>query len=214
MDVSQILNLLGSLSIGLDDPSESDIDVYINYLNIAYRELLQETIIQNPNVPILTEVVVSTELDGVLPGLLTQDPFIIKTVFDSDRNVPLKPTNLDAIQRTDPGITKTGLPSQWYYSSGSINLYPKFAGNIGVTYIAQPALLDVNTISANILIPRMYQYILADGAAYYVFQSETGFKDQMKMAACSDRWQKGKRDLFSYYKNLGGQKFYSTYSAV
>jgi hypothetical protein len=68
--------------------------------------------------------------------------------------------------------------------------------------------------STQILIPPLYKQILADGASYYLFQSETGFKDQLKMQAAMMRWKEGKQKLFAYMKNRGGNKFFSTYSAA
>lgn len=303
MDVSQILSLLGTLSIGLDQPTDSDIVVYMLYLNIAYSEILQETISQNPNVPILTDTLIPSSSGQISPSQFSQIPFIFKTVYDAGSNRTLTATNLQAIQKKDPGFIRSGMPLEWYYSGGNLNIYPyygnsfnslsnvsftwvsatsftmnitdnslianffvgqnlqlsinnivynlqiapgginttvpnkitftvsgdsipSFTGtdvvslsyasfsNIGVTYIAQPALLTPLTLSANILIPALYQYILADGAAYYVFQSETGFKDQTKMQTSYTRWMEGKQKLFAYLKNFGGQKYYSTYSPV
>lgn len=300
MDVSQILQLLGTLSIGLDQPSDSDIVVYLLYLNIAYSEILQETLTQNPNVPILTDTLIPASNGSISMIQFSQNPFIIKTVYDAGSNITLRPTNLQAIQEKDPQFLSSSAPSQWYMSGGNVNIYPyptynntpsinsfvwisatsftinisdnsivadffigqtlqlsintvvytvqiavidvsvlnqitftvtgtsipAFTGadaiflsyasfsNIGITYIPQPALLTQLTLSANILIPSLYQYILADGAAYYVFQSETGFKDQTKMQTSYTRWMEGKQRLFAYLRNQGGQKYYSTYSPV
>jgi hypothetical protein len=300
MDVSQILQLLGTLSIGLDQPSDSDIVVYLLYLNIAYSEILQETISQNPNVPILTDTLIPGSNGAIAMSQFSQPPFIIKTVYDASANVPLMATNLQKVQQKDPGFLSSGYPSEWYMSGGNLNIYPypsftntptidsfvwvsstsftinisdnsiiadffvgqtlqlsidtviytvqiseidlnvpnqitftvtgtpipDFSGadsvslsfasfrNIGVTYIPQPALLTQQMVSAQILIPPLYQYILADGAAYYVFQSETGFKDPIKMQTSYARWIEGKQRLFAYLRNQGGQKYYSTYSVV
>lgn len=300
MNVSDIIALLGSLSIGLDDPSDSDIAVYLKYLNIAYTEILQETIAQSSQVRIVTDTLIPFSNGEILEGQFSQTPFVFKMVYDVTSNTPLSRTTLDAVQSRDPGFQRSGTPREWYSSSGSLWVYPSlgnsFTGisgisftyisgnaftintssdlsgsffvnqnlqlvvngttyalqvvsmdtsipnqitftvtgdtipvfssldsvslnaasfsNIGITYIPQPALLDINTTSGEISMPTLYQYILADGAAYYVFQSETGFKDQSKMMECKARWEKGKRDLFSYYKNFGGKQFFSTYSAV
>jgi hypothetical protein len=300
MDVSQILQLLGTLSIGLDQPSDSDIVVYLLYLNVAYSEILQETLSQNPNVPVLTDTVIPSANGAIALTQLSQIPFTIKTVYDAAQNIALLPTNIQAIQQNDPGFLNAGAPRNWYMSGGNIHIYPypnntntpsissfvwvsstsftinftdtsmaanffigqtlqlsinsvvysvqisgidvtvpnqitftitgppipQFSGvdavflsyasftNIGITYIPQPALLTSLTLSANILIPPLYQYILADGAAYYVFQSETGFKDANKMQTSYVRWMEGKQRLFAYLRNQGGQKYYSTYSPV
>ena len=141
-------------------------------------------------------------------------PFIIKTVYDVVQNIPLKATNIDRITEKDPGLKTTGQPQEWYYSSGKINIYPIYTGKIGVSYLKNPSPLKITTSSEQILIPFAFQQILADGAAYYLFQSETGFKDAMKMGESQRRWEKGKVKLFNYMKNLGGQSIYSTYSPI
>ena len=56
MDVSQILTLLATLSIGLDEPTDSDVVVFMQYINLCYFEILQETIAQNPLVVINHEL--------------------------------------------------------------------------------------------------------------------------------------------------------------
>jgi hypothetical protein len=60
----------------------------------------------------------------------------------------------------------------------------------------------------------LYHQVLVDGASYYLFQSETGFKDQIKMQSAMMRWEENKKKLFSYMKNISGQKILSTYSPI
>lgn len=217
MDVSEILKLLATLSIGLDDPSDSDIVVFMQYINLCYFEILQETISQNPLVTIINESVNCN--DGNLDS--TSNPlFIPKVIYDISRNLPLSGTTFEDVIKKDPGVTRTGDAQEWYYSSGVISVYPKATsllsdGNgFGVRYIAQPRPLLATTLSSDILIPALYQQVLADGASYYLFQSETGFKDQLKMQASMMRWKEGKQKLFAYMKNISGKKYFSTYSPV
>ena len=218
MDVSQILKLLATLSIGLDDPTDSDKVVFMQFINLCYFELLQETIAQNPLVPVINDFLDCTDGDCEP----TSTPiFIPKVVYDIASNQPLTGTTFDEVIKKDPGFTNTdGLAQEWFYSGGIISIYPVVTslvadGNgIGIRYIEQPAPLTANSLSADILIPYMYQQVLADGASYYLFQSETGFKDQLKMQASMARWMEGKQKLFSYMKNISGKKTFSTYSPV
>lgn len=217
MDVSDIITLLANLSIGLDEPNDDDIVVFLQYINLCYFELLQETIAQNPLVVKLNEQVDCT--NGVLSAT-SQPIFIPKSVYNISSNVRLTPTIEENVLKRDPGLKITGLPVEWYYANGVINVYPLATslvsdGNgFGVRYIAQPEPLDSLSKSSDILIPPLYQQVLADGASYFLFQSETGFKDQIKMQAAMLRWKEGKQKLFSYMKNISGNKFFSTYSAV
>jgi hypothetical protein len=217
MDVADILRLLATLSIGLDDPSDSDIVVFMRYLNYCYFELLQDVLTQSPLVTIINE---SLDCNNGNLDSTSQPLFIPKAVYDISRNLPLTGTTFDDVIKKDPGITKTGQAQEWYYSSSVINVYPKVTSLVsggkgfGVWYIAQPLPLQATSSSSDILIPAMYQQILADGAAYHLFQSETGFKDQLKMQAAMARWQTGKQKLFAYMKNISGKKYFSTYSPV
>lgn len=215
MDVSEILKLLATLSIGLDDPTDSDVVVFMQYINLCYFEIIQETISQNPLCVIKKEVLDCT--DGKVDS--TSSPiFIPKVIYDSASNIALSGTTFDEVIENDPGITQKGNPTQWYYSGGFINVYPYIAGlkaqSIGIQYIAQPPKLQSSTKSEDILIPPLFQQILADGASYYLFQSESGFKDQMKMQASIARWETGKQKLFAYMKNIAGRKHLSTYSSI
>ena len=211
MDVKNIITLMATLSIGLDEPSDSDIPVFLSFLNLAYKDILQETLVQNPTVPFISQTLTCT--NGVLAD--TQyEPFIVRKVWDVVSNTPLKSTNLDKIEEIDPSISQTGGAQEWYYAGGKINIYPLFTGQIGIRYVKEPSDLKMTDSSSEILIPKVFQTILVDGAAYYLFQSETGFKDTLKMAESKYRWEKGRIKLFNYLKNLGGQYSYSTYSAV
>ena len=217
MDVSEILKLLATLSIGLDDPTESDIVVFMQYINLCYFELLQSTISESPLVVKLNEQLDCT--NGALSPT-SQTIFIPKSVYNITSNVPLIGTLEEDVLKIDPGVIKTGTPQEWYYANGVINVYPlatslvSAGGGFGVRYIAQPARLTESSLTSDILIPTLYQQVLADGASYYLFQSESGFKDQVKMQSAMARWEKGKRDIFAYMKNISGKKHFSTYSPV
>jgi len=222
MDVSEILKLLATLSIGLDDidvtnPYDSDVIVFMRFINLAYFELLQATISESPLVVKLNEQLDCT--NGALSST-SRNIFIPKHVYNIASNSSLSGTLEDDVLKQDPGLTKTGTPQQWYYANGVLNVYPLSTsliadgGGFGVRYISEPSPLVYNSQSTDILIPSLFQNVLADGASYYVFQSETGFKDQNKMLAAQVRWENGKKKLFSYMKNISGKKYLSTYSPV
>ncbi len=222
MDVSEILKLLATLSIGLDDidvtnPNDGDVIVFMRYINLCYFELLQATIAQSPFIVKLNEQLDCT--DGVLSPT-SRSLFIPKCVYNIASNVPLTATLEEDVLKEDPGLTKTGTPFEWYQANGVLNVYPLATsliaqgGGFGVRYISQPPALNYNSPSTDILIPPLYQQVLADGASYYLFQSEAGFKDQVKMQAAMARWETGKQKLFAYMKNNSGKKLLSTYSPV
>lgn len=217
MDVSEILKLLATLSIGLDNPDDSDIVVWMRYINLCYFELLQATLSESPIVVKLHEKLDCT--NGILAPT-SQSIFIPKIVYNIATNSILRRSLEEEVINIDPSLTKTGTPEQWYYANGDINIYPivtsavSTGGGFGLRYISQPNPLKATSISSDILIPTLYQYLLADGASYYIFQSETGFKDQNKMALAQSRWEDGKKKLFSYMKNISGKNILSTFRAV
>ncbi len=218
MDVSQILSLMGILSIGLDEPSPTDAAVFLQFINLAYIEILQETIGQNPYVNKVNDLLDCT--NGICSAT-SQPIFIPKVVYNIAQNLPLTGSTYDEIIKRDPSLSnKNGFTLEWYMSGGSICVYPNVTsllingGGIGVRYITDPPFLTALTTSNNIMIPTLYQQVLADGACYYMFQSETGFKDQLKMASAMERWEEGKRKLFAYMVRISGKKIFSTYSPV
>lgn len=222
MDVTEIIKLLATLSIGLDDidvtdENNSDVIVFLRYINLVYFELLQATANENPLIVKLHETLDCT--DGVLAP--TSNPiFIPKVIYNISSNLALVGALEGDILQNDPSLKQTGSPYQWYYANGVINVYPLVTssvadgGGFGIRYIPQPSALKLSSLSSDILIPPLFQQILADGAAYYVFQSENGFKDQTKMVSAMTRWEDGKRKLFSYMKNISGKKILSSYSPV
>lgn len=217
MDVSEIITLLARLSIGLDKPDDEETVIYLQFINLAYFELLMATLNQSPTVVKLNERLDCT--NGILSNT-SQEIFIPKGVYDIKTNRPLLGTSEEDVLKNDPALVKTGSPQTWYYANGVLNTYPLSTslvikgGGIGVRYIAKPPLLTALSQSADILIPSMYHQILVDGASYYVFQSEPGFKGENQMMSARVKWEDGKKKLFSYMENISGKKHLSTFSYV
>jgi hypothetical protein len=69
------------------------------------------------------------------------------------------------------------------------------------------------TAEAEIPYPVAYHPVLADGALYYLFQEEGGFKDAQKDIQARVRWETGKSRLLSYLYYSSGQAF-STFSSI
>lgn len=212
MNAKEIITLVSSLSIGLDEPTDSDIVIFLRFLNLAYFELLRLTILRNPIYPKVRETLQCT--NGVLDPT-ANSVFSIRGAYLPDSNTPLIGTNFDAVFKIDPALKETSTtPEFYYYDSGNINIYPLYTGNVGIVYCKNPDLLNINSLSYNIYIPEIYHSVLVDGTSYYLFQSETGFKNEMKIQESMKRWNDGKTDVTGYLERLGGQKHYSTYSAV
>jgi hypothetical protein len=188
-------------------------------LNLAHAELFRKTAAVSPVVKILRENNLNVTNGQIDP--LTQTPFLIRSVTMMDQKKPLAATSLEEIEKTDPLLTKTGQPWAWYYANSSVFVYPfttsdaqAGSGQAGVSYIAQPATLVLNTVSADVPYPALYHPVLVDGACYYLFQTEAGFKNDLKMKLALERWERGKSELLCYLRNLSGQQYYSTYTEV
>jgi hypothetical protein len=82
-----------------------------------------------------------------------------------------------------------------------------------VWYVPQPSPLTEATEEAEIPYPVAYHPVLADGALYYLFQEEGGFKDAQKDVQARVRWETGKSRLLSYLYYSSGQTF-STFSSI
>src|SRR6185437_7256433 len=140
-------------------------------------ELLQATLSENPLVVKLHE---KLDCNNGILSPTSQPIFIPKIVYDIATNFPLNKSLEEEVISIDPSLTKTGNAQKWYYANGNINIYPiitsavNTGGGFGIRYVPQPALLKSSSLSSDILIPTLYQYLLADGASYYIFQSETG----------------------------------------
>lgn len=212
MNVKQIISLVSGLSIGLDEPTESDSVIFLKYLNLAYFEILRATILKNPIYPKIRQTVQVT--DGVL-DTTSSGIYSIRKIYLPDSNAALTETNIDSILESDPSLSQTSTsPYSYYYDSGLVQVYPKYTGLIGIFYSPSAEMLEIGSVSTDIFIPELYHSVLVDGTCYYLFQSETGFKNELKMQTVMQRWSDGKTQLMAYLTSLGGQKYFSTYSAV
>ena len=212
MQVLDILNLMGTLSLGNDNITAQERAIFLQYLNLAHFELYQETANFNQ------DLFISQNIPNV-PGnnyvTLARQPFLINTVYLPSLKRELKRISVVDALKDDPDLSKTGSPYQYIGRGQNIEFFPKKTTAISVVvwYIPQPSLLAETTLEANIPYPIVYHPILADGALYYLFQEEGGFKNAQKANAAQDRWEIGKTRLLSYLYNSSGQTF-STFSNV
>lgn len=217
MFVGEILNLVAQLSIGLDSPTTDDQSIFLNYLNLAHFELYKKVASVNTIIPIQRDIL--NVADGVVDPL-TQPIFNIRSVYRKDINLQLIPSSFDKIQVMDPSLIITGEPAYWYYINSTLNVWPLFTqatenGGIGVVYDVQPVLFDLDDNSdLSVYYPIAYHPLLVDGTCYYMFQSETGFRNESKMTLMYNRWEAGKTTLYNYLMMSGGKNLYSTYSRI
>lgn len=209
MTVNEMINLISTLSVGLDAPSADDQEIFLRYLNLAHYELYRKTAHTNPAVGLVREVL--DVVDGDAED--TSSPFfMVRSVYRTDQNMEITPSSLDDVQAEDPQHTKVGSPRLWYYANNKISVYPIYTGEIGILYVKAPTPFTLNTSQAEIPYPPIFHSVLVHGASYYLFQGETGFRNETKMKDNELKWMNESTQLLQYLTNISGKKYYSTFS--
>jgi hypothetical protein len=211
--IIEIVNLIATLGAGEENPSPSDREVFLKFLNLAYFEIYRKTFLNNPFARCYHEIV--NCVDGTVEDLQNQ-PIAIRQVYNKQTNKNLEKLNSDEILKEDPGLTMVGNPIGWYYFDNSINLYPNLPGDIpvGIRYYKDPETLTIETLESSIPFPAIFHPILVDGACYYLYQDEGGFKDGVKMKASMDRWSDGQSRLGTYLLSISGKNSFTTFNRV
>lgn len=212
MLVSDVLDLVANLSIGLDNPTQDDEEIFLRYLNLAHFELFSRTASINPFVTIQSDVL--NVNDGVVDNL-TAPLFSIRSVYSTDSKSSLIPYSYNRILDLDPTLTQTGQPQYWYYVNNTLNVWPLWTKDegIGVRYVVAAEPFDLND-DLSPLYPPTFHPLLVDGTCYYLFQTESGFKNETKMLKAEKRWMNGTTDLYNYLLMVGGKPIYSTFSNI
>ena len=212
MQVAALLNLMGNLSLGNDNITQVERSIFLQYLNLAHLELYQVT--ANLNQDLLVQVTLENQVD-LNHVQLPEIPYLVSSVYDLTHKRKLFRISLtDAIER-DPAFVSTGNPCQYFVKQDKISFVPVQTAvtSINVWYVPQPITLTEKTKEQDIPYPVVYHPILADGALYYLFQEEGGFRDSQKSQAAQTRWETGKLRLISYLFNSSAQVL-STFSSV
>lgn len=212
MLVSDILDLMANLGIGLDEPTKDDNEIYLRYLNLAHFELYRHTASVNPFL-ILQKDILSVN-NGVVDSL-TAPLFSIRKVYRTDTNLGLIAYSIDKVLDSDPSLSVIGNPIYWYYANNNLNVWPLWTqqDGLGVIYNTEINYLKIND-DLNSYYPLSFHPLLADGAVYYLFQSETGFKNDIKMKKAEERWNEGRTNLYNYFLTVAGKPIYSTFSRI
>jgi hypothetical protein len=217
MHVSEMIENLGLLSVGLDNLSNKDKDVFLKYLNLVHFDLYRLTALVNPYVESIKSInaTIFDNIDRYIEGI---NPFHVDAVyFGTGANATiLKQTTKRGVLAVDPELTATGNPTNWYINrKNKICIYPTvYTDTITVVYIQQPIKLTLNDVETDVPYPPAYHQILVDGAAYYIYQSEGGLKNRDELATALLKYNAGKMELMTYLNNAIGTGVISTYSRV
>ena len=212
MEVQKLLTLMGNLSLGNDNITEVERAIFLQYLNLAHLELYQVTANFNQN--LLIQETVANQA-GLNYAQLSGTPYLVNSVYDLTHQRHLRRISLtDAIEH-DSAFVSTGKPCQYFVRQDMIRFVPVQTAvtSIKVWYVPQPITLTEQTPEQDIPYPMAYHPVLVDGALYYLFQEEGGFKNLQKSTDAQRRWEVGQTRLLAYLYNSSGTSF-STFSSV
>ena len=213
MNVLDIINLMGTLSIGNKNVTNTDKETYLVYLNIAHCKLYRDTAIFNESL-LKTETIPLTQ--GSNEIVLSDNPFCINKVYLQHSNNNLKRLHLTDIIEYDPGFIQKGTALGYYNVKNIIKLYPfplLSFGDAIVWYKPGVKLFNMLTQSQEIPYPVEFHPGLANGALYYLFLDEGGFRSTQKEKEAEIRWQSDRGEILQYFMN-SSMKPIRTYSRV
>lgn len=212
MQVSDLITLMGTLSVGSDNVTASERAIFLQYLNLAHFQLYQETAAWNDDLLVAENLSTSAESPVIT---LSQFPFAMNSVFDNTNKQALSQKSIRDIIVDDPLLSKSGEPQIFYVIKNRLNFYPVPSDivEVKVWYTPQPSSLNENSEEQDIPYPVAFHQVLADGALYYLFQQEGGFKNTVKEGEARERWMTGKTSLLSYMYSNSAQ-YLSTFSNV
>ena len=212
MEVSTLLSLMGNLSLGNDNITQVERAIFLQYLNLANLELYQIT--ANFNQDLLVQVTLANQVDSNQVQL-PETPYLVNSVYDLTHQRQLRRISLNDAITKDPAFIANGNPTQYFVKRDVLEFVPTQTTitSIKIWYVPQPIILAENTPEQDIPYPLAYHPVLVDGALYYLFQEEGGFKNLQKAQAAQARWEIGQTRLLAYLYNSSGQLF-STFSSV
>lgn len=211
MQITKILDLMALMGVGLDNPSDNDKAIYLKYLNQAHFDLYNHTAALNDDL-FLNETPQTTANSTDIN--LNKKPLVISSVWIKDTrqldHLPLQ----DFINYKNSHGANT--PSVFTFKKAVVSIYPIVKDvqyDLDIWYTPQPVELKETTDEEDIPYPLSYHPTLVDGALYYLFQDEGGFKSSEKSLLHKAKWESGKSLLQSYLFN-SSNKTVSTYSGV
>jgi len=222
MKVAELLTLMGHLSVGNDNVTPLERAIFLQYLNLAHLELYQATANFNQDLFRVESHVKPPNAGSIT---LSKMPYLVISVYDiTHRHKLERLTIADAIDN-NPGFGNEEAarleayrklaPSQYIVQKDGIQFVPPSTALMTaiVWYIPQPFSLTEDMEENDIPYPIAYHPVLVDGALYYLFQEEGGFKNSERENEAKARWEAGKSRLISYLYNSSGQTL-STFGNV
>lgn len=210
MTINDFLNRMALMGVGIVPPSDKDKNDFLIYLNMAHEELYPLV-----SVSLLPFIGQTSDFTTSEEGTLFFDPFpfTIEEIINIETNRPITFESEKTLRQTDILLTRVGAPIHWFMRQSVIYLYPnpQSAYTITMTFIPNIQPLTLLTPESQIPYPLAFHRVLLEGAFYYLFQGESGFKNVQKMNMAQMKWEKGKAKMINYLDRFQGNLI-STYS--
>lgn len=178
MQIANIINLMALMGVGIDTPSQYDSAIYLKYLNQAHYELYNYTAALNDDLfinetPQTDANNTDVELDNI--------PLVVSEVWIKDTRKLHQLSLQDFVSYKNSH--SANVPRVFMFKKNVLSIYPIMSGvqyDLDIWYIPQPSELKETTAEDDIPYPVAYHPTLVDGALYYLFQDEGGFRNTDK----------------------------------
>lgn len=213
----QVIDMLGNmalLSVGPDSLTPKTKAIFLKYLNIANREIYGKTAAINPDVVVNETIDVQVGHDEIA---LDNDIFSVNNIYVNDKypSLKLKPY-MDFIAYKKWRTVNSSDPEIFSFRKNTLLIYPirpNTQYTLDVFYAPHPEDIRETTAEGDIPCPKVFHDILVDGALYYLFSDEEGFKSTRDKLEAKERKESRLKDLNSYLYSNQNQSF-STYSPI
>lgn len=198
MNVSEMITTMRNLSIGKVYSDADANAIALTYLNLAHDELYRETANLNSIISV-KDTIISIANQSFIT--LSRNPFLISTVYCTGKLSALLGLSLVKFEAYQRETVYKNMPEVYSNIGKVLNFHPIVSGvsyTFDVRYPPERTALDITTPEESIPYPLSFHGVLVDGALYYLFQDESGFKNTLKENRAEERWLSGKANLINY----------------
>lgn len=208
-----MLDQMSLLSVGPDTAPEGVRSIYLQYLNLAHFDFYNETALLNDDV-MVSETLMTDPVTQKIT--LSNIPLNVSKVYDPVTFRFLEKKSLEDFIFYQSHFQYGVTPHVYTVAKQVLTIYPlapETQYTYNCLYVPQPVNLLESTDENDIPYPLAYHGYLVDGALYYLFQDEEGFKSTSKSLQHQEKFEKGKSRLLSYLINSSNKEI-RTFSNV
>ncbi len=205
MNVSDMISAMNILGIGEVYNDDDSTRIALVFLNLAHDELYRETANLNSDV-LVKDIITTTANQSILP--LGRPTFSVSKVLQVGSKRKIKGKSVLEFADYESENIESADPLIYTKIKQTVNIHPIIPTSIytfNIWSVPERTPLFINTLESAIPYPLSYQSVLVNGALYYLFQDESGFKNQTRENEALRRWINGKSDLISYLYGSNNQ---------